>query len=132
VGFGEPPVKYAPRHRKKPVSLVENLPKRGLPQGGIDVPHNSATNNATLMPTGAMKVVRDFSAACIKTTKTSNEVRDIPMNTPWAIEMPFVNRMTTAMSRGTCTSNELRAIPLGRRPFGQGTGRRRESRVECR
>ena len=77
--------------------------------GEIDVPHNSATNNASPMPTGAMKVVRDFSAASIKTTKTSSEVRNVSMNTPWAMEVLFVNRVITAI--GPRNMHELRADP---------------------
>ena len=88
---------------------VERNQCRWLKTGAIDVLHNFVTNNVGPMPTGAMKVVRDFSAASIKTTKPSSEVRNISMNTPWVMESLFVNRVITAI--GPSNMHELRADP---------------------
>ncbi len=47
-----------------------------------NAPASSATNNAKPMPTGAMKVAFDFSAANIKTVKISSAVRNISIKRP--------------------------------------------------
>lgn len=39
------------------------------------------------MPMGAMNVSFDFSAASIRTTKTSSAVMNISMNRPWAMDV---------------------------------------------
>ena len=69
-----------------------------------NIPHNSATNRANPIPTGAMNVARDFSAASIKMTKTNNEVRNISIKTPCVIEVPLVNFVTTATGPGNIYS----------------------------
>lgn len=40
------------------------------------------------MPTGAMKVSLDFSAASIRTTNTRYDVKNISANKPWAMFIP--------------------------------------------
>lgn len=44
---------------------------------------------------GAMKVSLDFSAASIKTTKTSSAVMNISMNSPWAMDVSGANVVLT-------------------------------------
>jgi len=50
-----------------------------------NVPANSATNSARPIPTGAMNVALLFSAANIRTVKTSSAVRNISIKTPCAV-----------------------------------------------
>lgn len=64
-------------------------------------PTISATNNAMPIPTGARNVALCFSAASMKTVKTSKEVRNISRKTPRAGDIPALNVVLTDKGPGT-------------------------------
>ena len=45
---------------------------------------------------GAMKVALLFSAANINTVKTSSDVKNISMKTPWVVDVPWVKVVANA------------------------------------
>lgn len=61
------------------------------------VPAISATNSARPMPMGAINVSLLFSAASIRTVKTSSHVRNISKKTPWATVMPGARVVSTTL-----------------------------------
>lgn len=62
------------------------------------------------MPTGAMKVARDFSAASMRMTKTRSEVRNISMKTPCVIEVPPESLVMLSSGPDPGRVAELRAV----------------------
>ena len=64
---------------------------------------------ASPMPMGARNVVLDFSTASMSTVTVSMAVRNISMNRPWAIDVPFESVVTTSIAPGPGNMAETRA-----------------------
>lgn len=87
-------------------------------------------NKANPMPMGAINVARDFSAASMRMTKTSSEVRNISMKTPCAIVVPFVKRVMVNSGPLPGNKQELRAAPAI--PPSSWAGKRNAPRIHGR
>lgn len=69
-----------------------------------------AINSASPMPTGARNVLFCFSAASIKTVKTSRAVKNISMNTPCAIDVPPPSCVRTLSGPGNNAETTAAAV----------------------
>lgn len=127
AGFKEPPVKYTPVIQL--TYFPRSIRRRRL--CSAHEPGISATNSASPIPTGAMKVSRDFSTARISTTKTRYDVKNISAKTPCATLTPGASivfndpmspgkrTFTTApaqMHPISCEGTKIAVLSQGRRP----------------
>lgn len=76
------------------------------------MPANSATNSASPMPIGAMKVDRCFSLASIRIVNTSSAVSNASMKRPLGMEVPLLRVVCTLKGAGnTAITSPEAAIP---------------------